>query len=268
MQALVRFNPRQQLPPPDIVAHRLGDADHSPRELAANFGAAGRGELDRAEQLAGFTDGGGACGFDDHAIGLGNVDWNAGLPFRVGVFPDVAFAFHERDDFEIEAVRLDHGSLAIEPICDRLELEHVHLAIEAVEGHGQIDQFGIERLAVPRWEHAELRRHAILEDGHFQSKIAVAQHPPIMRSLFRLSCCAMFSLSGLLGSAAASSEGQSRQQGRKDLDFRGTGHCSVSPPAETSKRPESRSISVCRSRHWLAAAIHSFCASTMASAAS
>jgi len=134
LQAFARFDTGQQLPLAHIVAHGLGHVDNSAGELTPDFRARRAGELDRAVKLPGFAYHCGTCGFDHHAVGLGGFGWDLRLSFRIGVFPLMALPVDNRHDLNVEAVRLDNSPLPVERFAIGLELEHVHLAVEAAQG--------------------------------------------------------------------------------------------------------------------------------------
>jgi hypothetical protein len=87
LQALARLDARKQLAPPDIVAHRLGDADDASGKLPADLRAPGGRKLDGAEQLARFADHRGTGSLDHYAIGLGQLGRDPGLALGAGIFP-------------------------------------------------------------------------------------------------------------------------------------------------------------------------------------
>src|SRR3546814_1946435 len=62
---------------------------------------------------------------------LRGVSGNARPALGVRIFPDVAFAVHHRDDFDIEAMRLGDHALPGEETVLRTEAEAIDVAAEA-----------------------------------------------------------------------------------------------------------------------------------------
>src|SRR3546814_15389612 len=89
---------------------------------------------------------------------LRGVSGNARPALGVRIFPDVAFAVHHRDDFDIEAMRLGDHALPGEETVLRTEAEAIDVAAEARKRNGELDGFRIDRLAPLRRGDAKLDR--------------------------------------------------------------------------------------------------------------
>ena len=128
----------------------------------------------------------------------------------------MALAIHEGHDLDVEAVRFDDSSLPVERFAVGLELEYIHFAIEAAQGDGQVHLCRIKLLASHRREDAEHRRHTVLEYGHLQRKVAIAEHPAIVWSLLGRGGLAMFT--GRLVGSTTGGKRHHRQQGGQNRD--------------------------------------------------
>src|SRR3546814_7140924 len=106
---------------------------------------------------------------------LRGVSGNARPALGVRIFPDVAFAVHHRDDFDIEAMRLGDHALPGEETVLRTEAEAIDVAAEARKRNGELDGFRIDRLAPLRREDAKLGLGAIFEYGHLDSEVAALE---------------------------------------------------------------------------------------------
>ena len=104
----------------------------------------------------------------------------------------MAFAALDRDDLNIEAMRfLDH-TLSGQIILLGLERENVDLTAQPLERHRQLHGLCIYWLAVLCRINPELRRHTVLEYGHFNREVAILQKSAVVRPLCGFAFLAMF----------------------------------------------------------------------------
>ncbi|MPN21401.1 hypothetical protein SDC9_168780 [bioreactor metagenome] len=105
------------------------------------------------------------------------------------------------EDFYIEGVWFDDFLVAEQVILPLRKTNLVHAPAEAMQFNRHLRGTGINWLAFLEKEHAELRRNAALEDGHFGGEIAVGQEASAMRAFggFGRGWTAMTALAGNVG---------------------------------------------------------------------
>ena len=124
----------------------------------------------------------------------------------------MALAVLDRDDFDVKAVRLHYYALARQKILFRLEGEAVDLAAEPCQRHRHIDGCRVYRLVATCRIEPVLRRLAVFKNGDFYRKIAVPQHPPVVRAFFIFRSRLAFAFGGCFSASATSGQRGNQQQ--------------------------------------------------------
>ena len=151
-------------------------------------------------------------------------------------------AIFSRDHDHIEAVRLDHRTIAAQIIIFGGETVSVGFPIEPLERHGQRNFAGRDRFSVAVGVNAEFRRDAIFEDGHLDREISVAQYASVVGAALivpfgRLAFNSCFG--GVFAAARGQRQGDAKRRGKRDF-----GHFHwIGSRAKLRKRPVSRSSS-------------------------
>ena len=82
----------------------------------------------------------------------------------------------------VEGVRLGDNPGAAQVVLDWGKGEAVHLTVQAGQLDGQVHVARSNRLVVAEGIDVELGLDTVLENGHFNGEIAVAQHAAMVRS--------------------------------------------------------------------------------------